>query len=120
MVWVVLQENLLSIMSLRADGAGRTVALAVCCFVVRTTMGGIRSIDAVQGVHRPEAFSPTRLSLVSWYSPSELSKVRTLDMGRDGPAYPLAGLGTGVASDSFLVTNQSQLFLALLVGELVN
>jgi hypothetical protein len=24
--------------------------------------------------------------------------------------YPLAGLGTGVASDSFLVTNQSQLF----------
>jgi hypothetical protein len=29
---------------------------------------------------------------------------------RGGPAYPLAGLGTGVASDSFLVTNQSQLF----------
>ena len=31
-------------------------------------------------------------------------------MGRGGPAYPLAGLGTGVASDGLLVTNQSQLF----------
>lgn len=52
-------------MSLRADEARRTAALAVCCLVVRTTRGGVRCIDAVEGVHRPEGATAVRLSLVS-------------------------------------------------------
>lgn len=109
-VWMVLQESLLSIVSLCTDETGRAVATAVCRFLVRTTVGGVRPIDAVEGVHGLEGMLRARLSLVSGYSTSTLSAIRTLDMARGGPAYPLAGLGTGVASDSFLVTNQSQLF----------
>jgi hypothetical protein len=109
-VWILLHERLLSIISLRADGARRAVATAVCCFPTRTTRGGVRPIDAVEGVYRPPGSLRARLSLVSCYSTSTLSAIRTLGMAGGGPAYPLAGLGTGVASDSFLVTNQSQLF----------
>ena len=68
MVWILLHERLLSIVSLRADEAGETAALAVCCSVVRTTMGGVRPIDAVESVYGLIAQLTVRLSLVSWHS----------------------------------------------------
>ena len=68
MVWILLHERLLSIVSLRADEAGGAAALAVCCFVVRTAMGGVRPIDAVESVYGLIAQLTVRLSLVSWHS----------------------------------------------------
>ena len=111
MVRVALHERLLAMVSLFTDETRRTVAITVCCFLVRATRGEVRPNVAVEGIYRLEGTVPTRLSFVSGYSTSALSAIRTLGMARGGgPAYPLAGLGTGVASDSFLVTNQSQLF----------
>ena len=62
---MVLQESLLSNVSLCTDETGRAVATAVCRFLVRTTVGGVRPIDAAEGVHGLEGMLRARLSLVS-------------------------------------------------------